>query len=168
MRHNSASHSCVAPFAARKARPTLNANPRGWRRVALALALGGLLAGCSGAALTSNVLSGNATSSYLDIVQHANPESVGPTANALKRIISSRGDNTTERLIARVNEAKGSCDQTGPTVRCVLDKSIIERNCFQGRCGESRKQWTLSISWRDAPSLIDPQVTLKMSWPEKL
>jgi hypothetical protein len=123
---------------------------------------------CAGSALTSNVLSGNATNSYLDTVQHANPTGVIEAANGLKRGIVRRGDNTTERLIARINEAKGSCDRSGTNVRCVLNKSIIERNCFQGRCGKSRKQWTLSISWRDAPGLIDPQVTLKMSWPEKL
>jgi hypothetical protein len=168
MRHELASNPCTATFAAQKVHPTFNVNSRRWRRVALALALGGVLAGCSGAALTSNVLSGNATNSYLDTVQHANPTGVNAAAVGLKIAISSRGDNTTERLTARVNEAKGICDRSDTMVRCVIDKSIIERNCFQGRCGDSRKQWTLSISWRDAPGLIDPQVTLKMSWPEKL
>jgi hypothetical protein len=163
-----ASNPFPALFAPRKEQPTFNANLRRWQRIALALALGGMLAGCGGAALTSNVLSGNATNSYLDTVQHANPTNVLPVANGLKAGIVKRGDNTTERLVARVNEAKGSCDRSGTNVRCVLDKSITERTCFQGRCDKSRKRWTLLISWRDAPGLIDPQVTLKMSWPEKL
>lgn len=135
--------------------------------VTLVIALCGTVSGCVPPPLTSNVLSGNATDSYLDTVQHANPESVGPTANALKRIIASRGDNTSERLIARVNEARGVCDRGGATIRCVIDKSIIERNCFQGRCGDSRKRWTLTVVWRDGPAAIDPQVSLKMSWPER-
>ncbi len=124
--------------------------------------------GCAPPPLTSNVLTGNVTSSYLDTVQHANPESIGPTANGLKRGIVRRGDNTTERLVARVDEAQGVCDRSGVLIRCIIDKSIIERNCFQGQCSDSRKRWTLSISWRDNLGAIDPQVTLKMSWPEKL
>jgi hypothetical protein len=126
------------------------------------------MSGCAAPPLTSNTLAGNVTSSYLDTVQHANPTGTGAAAVGLKIAIASRGDNTTERLVARVNEAKGSCDRSGGIIRCVLDKSIVERNCFQGRCGESRKQWTLSISWRDSPSAIDPQVTLRISWPERV
>jgi hypothetical protein len=137
------------------------------RTTVVVLGLGGAIAGCAPPPLTSNVLSGNTTSSYLDTVQHANPNSVGPTANALKRIIARRGDNTTELLIARVNEAQGLCDRGSATIRCVIDKSIVERNCFQGRCGDSRKRWTLTISWRDAPGAVDPQVALKISWPER-
>jgi hypothetical protein len=141
-----------------------------WGRAGMSMAITafcGLATTCAPPPLTSNVLQGNATSSYLDTVQHANPTGVNAAAVGLKIAISSRGDNTTQRLIARVNEAKGTCDRSAALVRCVLDKSIVERNCFQGRCGESRKRWTLSISWRDAPGAIDPQITLKMSWPEK-
>jgi hypothetical protein len=138
-----------------------------FRTTVVVLGLGGANAGCAPPPLTSNVLSGNTTSSYLDTVQHANPTGVDAAAVGLKIAIASRGDNTTERLIARVNEAQGVCDRSGAMIRCFIDRSIVERNCFQGRCGDSRKRWTLSISWRDAPSAIDPQVTLKMSWPER-
>jgi hypothetical protein len=167
MRHKPTSNLCSTPFVSEKRHNALKANSHRWQGIILALVLGGMLAGCGGAALTSNVLSGNATGSYLDTVQHANPTGVNAAATGLKIAISSRGDNTTERLVARVNEAQGTCDRSNAMVRCVLDKSIVERSCFQGRCGESRKRWMLLISWRDAPGVIDPQVTLKMSWPER-
>jgi hypothetical protein len=127
-----------------------------------------VVSACGPPPRTSNVLSGNATSSYLDTVQHANPRGVNAAAVGLKIAITSRGDNTTERLIARVNEAQGVCGRSGAMVSCVIDKSIVERNCFQNRCVDSRKRWTLSISWRDAPGIIDPQVMMKISWPEML
>jgi hypothetical protein len=137
----------------------------GREMAAFALCL--LASGCAPPPLTSNVLSGNATSSYLDSVQHANPTGADAAAVGLKIAIASRGDNTTDRLLARVNEAQGVCDRGGAMIRCVIDKSIVERSCFQGRCGDSRKRWTLSISWRDVPGVIDPQVLLRISWPER-
>jgi hypothetical protein len=168
MRHELASNTCTALFAAQKVHPTFNVNSRRWRRVALALALSGVLAGCGvPPSLTANAAySENVKNSYFDnVLRFNNYNQADSAVKFLEYKIVSRGDNNNSDLLKILNDSGGHCDTSGVTCRCVIDRIYIANYCAIGKCSRYREHWNLKISWDSLTQKFKPQIKVAISKP---
>jgi hypothetical protein len=168
MRHELASNPCVAPFAARKVHPTFNVNSRRWRRVALALALGGVLAGCGvPPQFTVNVSypeGGKPRNDYFDrLFTGVNPGRENSMAASMRDYIVSRGDNQTDKLLQIITEAGGKCSQSGVFYNCEINRNYVSNSCGRGICSKLARNWNLKIRWNSSVPRFTPELNAKIA-----
>lgn len=138
---------------------------RGWIRAAVAGAvLSGALAACGvPPSFTTRVVEGSVTRTLWDNGPYdARLDDIRGVERRIESIARLLGKNDNNALLSELRGIGAQCSETTNLTRCVINRRIVKEDCGRGQCSRTAREWTLTVSWKPRPGLVDLNVKLAL------